>query len=456
MFEQGRLDLASYEEARDEPLQLAAVAGGREESRYFLDYLRRQLPEVYDEESLTAEGLQIYSTLDPRLQRAAVKALGEGLERIEQQVESAGHVPDQALQGCLLAMRPQTGEILALVGGRDYGVSQFDRCTMARRQVGSVFKPVVYLAALEASPKAPPLITLATLLDDSPLEVETPSGPWMPENYDHEFRGAVTVREAVEKSLNVPTARLGLEVGVDRIIEVARRFGIESHLPPVPSLALGTAELSPLEVARVYATLANGGVRSEPHTFEDVVAGGETLDRRTLRLERVVDPATAYLATSLLEGVVDRGTARRLRTVGFQGPIAGKTGTTDDEFDLWFVGYTPELVAVVWVGYDEPGEIGVPSSAGALPIWGDFMLDALGPRVRGRFFPPPGIERADIEPGTGALALAGCPDRRSEVFLAGTLPTAQCPAGAVVSDQEPAGTRPREGGGIVKWLKRWF
>ena len=243
--------------------------------------------------------------------------------------------------------------------------SQFDRCSQARRQVGSVFKPIVYVAGLEPE-RGAPNITLASFLDDSPFELETPQGVWRPENFDHEFRGRVGVREAVERSLNIPAARLGQAVGVDRIVEVARRLGVSSDLcREVPSLALGTAEISPLEIARSYATLAGGGIRPTAHVFEDVVdRHGETLERRTLEFERVLDPGTAYLATSLLEGVVDRGTAVRVRRLGLEGPIAGKTGTTDDENDLWFAGFTPELVAVVWVGFDEPRSIGLQSSSG--------------------------------------------------------------------------------------------
>jgi penicillin-binding protein 1B len=217
-----------------------------------------------------------------------------------------------------------------------------------------------------------------------------------------------------------------MEVGVDEIIDVARRLGVTSYLPRVPSLPLGTAELAPIEVARGYSTIANGGMRPSPHTFEDVVARGTTLERRELRFERVLDPGVAYLATSLLEGVINRGTGVRVRGMGLRGAVAGKTGTTDDEYDLWFVGITPELVAVVWVGYDEPRTIGVQSSQGALPIWVDFMLDAVGDRVRGSFPRPPNILELDINPETGALATIGCPQRAPEFFLPGTEPTEIC------------------------------
>ncbi|MDE0887316.1 MAG: PBP1A family penicillin-binding protein [Myxococcota bacterium] len=440
MFEQGRISGGAYEEARSEPLQLAALTGESGDARYFLDALSQQLPDVYDADVLSSEGLRIYSTLDPRIQRAAARALREGLVRIEKG-RSPPPDPSKPLQGCVLAMRPQTGEILALVGGRDYGQSQWNRCVQARRQVGSVFKPFVYVAALE--PGSGPEITLADRLEDAPVEILDPqtAKPWRPENYDHRFRGPVSVREALERSLNVPAVRLGQRVGIARVAEVARALGITSPLPRVPSLALGTAEVAPLEVARAYATLANGGRRATPRMFIDVVgAGGVAKENRPLQgAVPVLDPATAYLAVSLLEGVVDRGTARRVRAQGMRGPVAGKTGTTDDEFDLWFVGFTPELVTVVWVGFDEPAPVGMPSSQGALPIWTDFMMDVLGQEVRGRFPRPAGVEALRIDPRSGALALAGCPRGETEFFIAGSGPTVTCPPGPPPGARKPPG-----------------
>ncbi|MDG2050693.1 MAG: PBP1A family penicillin-binding protein [Myxococcota bacterium] len=448
MRDQGRISNRSYQAALAEPLRLATIQTETGQVRYFLDALSQQLPEVYAGEVLTSEGLRIYSTLDPRLQRAAARALRRGLERIEASVSESPNA-EGALQGCLIALRPQTGEVLALVGGRDYGQSQFNRCTQARRQVGSVFKPFVYVAALDR--RTGPVVTLASFIQDEPFEVEIPGDdePWRPENYDRVFRGPVSVREALERSLNVPAARLGQQVGMKRVVELARRLGIRSPLPAVPSLALGTAEISPLELARAYATLANGGRRPTPRMFVDVVEiNGMAQESQPLDASvAVLDPATAYLAVSMLEGVVDRGTARRIRSSGLKGPIAAKTGTTDDEFDLWFVGFTPELVAVVWVGYDEPGPVGMPSSRGALPIWADFLKQAAGTQVRGRFAQPRGIVRLEVEPSSGALALPGCPERAQEVFLEGTQPIETCP---------PTVKEGGSGSGFRRTLRRLF
>ena len=443
MRDQGRLSETGHAEAREEPLRLASVTPDAGDARYFLDLLQRQLAETYAAPELAQEGLRIYSTLDRRLQTLAARALEEGIAAIERRLPRLAEAPaDRRLQGCLVAMRPQTGELLALVGGRDYRVSQFDRCTQARRQSGSVFKPFVFIAALEPVGGAP-RITLASRLDDAPLSVSTPSGPWRPRNYDGEYHDVVPVREALERSFNVATARLAQEIGIRRVADVARRLGIESPLPLVPSLALGTAELAPVEVARAYATIASGGVRPRMQTVEDLVdRAGEVVERRRLGFERVLDPGTAYLATSLLEGVANRGTAAGVRSGGLRGPIGAKTGTTDEERDLWFVGFTPDLVAVVWVGFDEPRSVGVPSSVGALPIWRHFVEGATGGVVRGRFPRPPLIERVAIHPATGARALAGCPERRDEYFLRGTLPDEVCPSG------------PRGSSEFLRWLRR--
>lgn len=459
MRQQERIDAQACAEAQAEPLQVAAVMPLPSEARYFLDLLRRQLPEFYDAELLAEEGMRIYSTLDPRLQRAAASALRDGLDAIERQKPELIGEDGVGLQGCVISLRPQTGEILALVGGRDYGTSQFDRCTQARRHAGSIFKPFVYIAALEPHGGAP-TITLASHLEDSPLEVETDVGIWAPQNYDHKFRGRVPVRMAIERSLNVPAAKLALAVGIDRVIDVARRLGVTSPMPRVPSLALGTADVSPLEIARAYATLANGGVRTSPHAFEDLVAAdGSVLERAVLRLEKVLAPEVAFLATSLLEGVTNSGTARRVRALGLRGPVASKTGTSDEERDLWFVGYTPEMVTVVWVGFDKPRSVGVASSSLALPIWTRFMLEATGGEVRGMFLPPPGIRRVEIDPESEAIALRGCPDHRLELFLAGTEPTQTCPRGRSASarsgEREANGPAPRRRGAF-DWLRDLF
>jgi len=452
MAEQGRIQPAQRDAAIAEPLSLAAITPDPGDARYFLDLLRVQLSNSYDASVLSSQGMKVYTTLESRTQRLAATALREGIEELERQHPAlVDEEPTRALQGCIVAIRPQTGEIVALVGGRDYQRSQFDRCTQARRPAGSTFKPFVYIAGLEPR-LGGPAITLASFLDDSPLEVATPSGPWRPRNFDREFHGRVSVREAIERSFNVATARLAQEVGIGRVADVARRLGIESDLPLVPSLALGVADVSPLEMARAYATLAGGGVRPQLNSIEDLVdPAGRTLERRELHQQRVIDAGTAYLATSLLQGVAQRGTAAGVRATGIKGPIAAKTGTSDEERDLWFVGYTPELVAVVWIGFDEPRSIGLPSSRGALPIWRRFIGEVTGGEIRGLFPRPTSVVTAEVDPVTGARALRGCPDRRRELFLEGTLPEEVCPSGATTASERDGSRRTHER--FFEWLR---
>jgi membrane carboxypeptidase/penicillin-binding protein len=248
---------------------------------------------------------------------------------------------------------------------------------------------------------------------------------------------------------------LANDLGIAKVADVARRLGVTGRLPLVPSLALGAADVSPLDMARAYATIAAGGIRPDIQTIEDLVnVAGQTLERRKLRFEQVLDPGSAFLITSMLNGVAKRGTASRVYETGMTGPIAAKTGTSDSERDLWFIGFTPELVAVVWLGFDEPQSLGIPSSVGALPVWRQFVQEVTGGRIRGEFRPPEEVEIVEIDPATGAQALDGCPRRKREYFLVGTAPVTMCPAGAEPPTLE--GERRETDRGFVEWLRRHF
>ena len=439
MLQQGKIDQAAFAEATAEPLRVATITPDLRDARFFLDALRRDLPNYYGEENLAAEGLRIYSTLDLRLQRTAARVIREELGRLEKSTRALAPKNGQRLEACLVALRPQTGEVLALVGGRDYAASQFDRCTQARRPAGSAFKAFVYAAALEPA-SGTPTITLASQLDDSALLVPVWRGNWAPQNFDHQFHGLVPVRTAFEKSYNVASARLGQTVGIARVREMARRLGIESPLPNVPSLVLGAADVTPLELARAYATFASGGIRPRVRTFEDVIdTNGETLERQPIEFERVLDSGTAFLVTSLMRGVVEHGTGAGIRAAGVRGPVAGKTGTSNEERDAWFAGFTPEMVVVLWVGFDEPRSLGQAAASIAVPIWARFLKEASGGEVAGTFPMPGDVAELEIDPETGALALEGCPTRRSEYFLRGTEPLETCPQwrGAPVAQPPP-------------------
>jgi penicillin-binding protein 1B len=427
MAEEGQIRAAEVEKARSEPLRLASGKEGHSRAPYVVDLVRAQLAEFYTPAQLAREGLRIYTTLDTTLQEAAQEALRDGLERLDRERHSRSREIGRRLEGCALVLRPSTGAVLALVGGRDYGGSQFNRAVQARRQTGSCFKPFVYLTGFEAAIQGREGgLTPATILDDSPLEISAGGRVWSPSNYDGKFRGPVTARDALEHSLNVPTVRAALRVGLKDVVRTSERCGLHG-LEPYPSIALGAQEVSPLDLAGAFGVLANGGDRAETRILGEVVTrDGELLEQRKRAAVQVVTPQAAWLVTDMMRGVLVRGTAASAASLGFRGNAAGKTGTTDDTRDAWFVGFTPDILALVWVGYDDNTRTGLTGASGALPIWVDLL------RRGGRFtdapFPEPeGIVRVDVDPESGGLAVAGCPTRVEEVFAEGTEPVDDCP-----------------------------
>jgi len=411
--------------AAKRPLGNVAMSPAAPRPAWFLAKLERDLAADLPDVDLREDRVVVFTGLDAQLQLDAEGAVRRGIEELEAAFPRLRN-PDAPLQAALVALDPANGAILAYVGGRSWSESQFDRAAQARRQPGSAFKPVVLLAALARGADGAPPFTLASLLRDEPLEVETPEGPWRPANYEKEFRGAITLRRALEDSVNVPFVRVGLELGPAAIVGVAHRMGVDSPLEPVPSLALGAGEVSPLELARAYALLANGGervaVRSAFHVTD---AGGRALQEAPPLREREFDPAEVALVTSALEGAVEEGTGRPLRAMGYDGPVAGKTGTTNAARDAWFVGYTPELVAAVWVGFDDGRPLGLTGARAALPIFGRFLIGALGAEGGDPFPEPPGLESVAIHEGTGLRAGILCWGRR-EWFLEGTAPRERC------------------------------
>jgi penicillin-binding protein 1B len=419
--------ISAKEEAAAEKRPLGHVAKPPAAPRpaWFLAKLERDLAVELPSLDLHEDRVAVFTGLDGQLQLEAERAVRRGSEELEAAYPRLRR-DGAKLQAALVALDPASGAILAYVGGRSFGESQFDRVAQARRQPGSAFKPVVLLAALRRGADGVPAFTLASLLDDAPLEVETPQGPWRPANYEKDFRGLVPLRRAVEDSLNVPFVRVGLALGPEAIVEVAERMGIESPLEPVPSLALGAGEVSPLELARAYALLANGGERITPRAAFYVTDGeGALLAETPAEHERAFDPAEVALVTSALEGAVNRGTGYPLRTLGYRGPVAGKTGTTNDARDAWFVGYTPELVAAVWVGFDEGKPLGLTGASAALPIFARFLIGALGADGGRSFAEPPGLDRVAIHEATGLRAGFLCWGE-SEWFLTGTAPSERC------------------------------
>ncbi|MGE5849036.1 MAG: transglycosylase domain-containing protein, partial [Candidatus Methylomirabilota bacterium] len=349
-------------------------AGSAAQEAYFVDLVRE---EIARRVSLPASGeVRIATTLDPLLQHAAERALREGLERIERAQPGLERV---RLQAALVAIQPASGAIRALVGGRRYRESSFNRATQAARQPGSLFKPIVYLAAFEAERAGRGArLTPASLVLDDPIAIPVGSSTWLPQNFDRRFRGPVTVRAALVASLNVPAVRVAQDVGVHEVVQMAQALGIARPLAAVPSLALGTSEVTLLEITAAYATLANGGVRAVPTTL-----AAESAPQGALAVEpipppvRVVSAESVFLINHLLRGVMRHGTGRASARWGLSGISAGKTGTTGGLRDAWFVGYTPDLVVGVWVGLDDDSPVGLTGAQAALPIWAAVMQAAV-------------------------------------------------------------------------------
>ena len=400
------------------PLALAGYEAYVRRAPYFMDYLSEQLESLYPPEALTSLGLSIYTTLDTQVQMAAEEALSKGLKRLEDaNPRLKRKEPEKKLQGAIVVMQPKTGYILAMVGGRDYGVSQFNRITQARRQPGSAFKPFVYLSALDS-------FTPASMLSNEPKTYTIDGRQWRPDNYSTVPETRVSMREALSKSVNRATVDLAMKIGLDPIVNTASAFGFSTPLKPYPSIALGAFEVVPLELARAYCAFAADGVLPNPLSFKDVTdEEGRILERRHMAVQPVTTPAKAFLITSMLRSTVDQGTARSLKDLGIHFPAAGKTGTTNDFKDGWFVGYTPEIMALIWVGFDDGSSLQAPASALTLPIWADLM-NAIPHHLSGSWFKaPPGIVVKTICKEDGQLAPAsGCPESLEEVFLAENAP----------------------------------
>jgi penicillin-binding protein 1B len=389
---------------------------------YFAGAAENEARERFSVEELGGKGYLLFSTLRWSDQRRAEAAVEQGLAALGDSGKKGKG--KRKLQSALVSVDPRDGSVLAWVGGRDYEKSQFNRVVQAKRQVGSAFKPVVYAAALTEG-----VVTPASLLKDSPIDVRIGTASWRPQNYDRGFRGWVTARTALEQSLNIPTVRVALQVGMPRVIELAKAMGLEGEkLEPRPSLALGAFEASPFELAEVYSTLAAGGLRPSIHSLAAVLdRKGEPVLGNDLPAPRRALPApSAYLVTSMLQGVIAHGTAAAARGQGVDGPLAGKTGTTNDRRDNWFAGYSPDRVSIVWVGYDDNSPTNLSGARAALPIWSRFTA-AVRPAGGYRDFPrPAGVTQVTVDPTTGQLATEYCPYRVTEIFPDWAVPNEVC------------------------------
>ena len=425
---------AQAEEAKQAPLptQPTIQHKGLAPAPYFVEYIRQKVEERFGSSILYSGGLNIYTSINSILQGYAEQSLLAGLARLEAKFDRK-QKGNQPLQAAIIAIEPSTGHIQAMVGGRDFNKSQFNRAWQALRQPGSAFKPIVYAAAIDRGYSA------ADLLSDTPMSIRIDSKKtWTPENFTRTYQGDVTLRKALAQSLNVPTVRMLSKIGIDETIRFARTLGIRSPLRPVLPLALGSSDVTLLELTAAYAVFANNGVRREPVAILLITdSSGRVLYANDSMPVQVLKPETAYLVTNLLKGVIDLGTGWKARELG--RPVAGKTGTTNDYHDAWFIGYTPVLTAGVWVGFDNQRSLGskATGSRAALPIWLEFMKYAHQGQEPVDFSAPDSIIYRNIDLRTGLLSTEQCRSSFREAFLPGTEPRKYCEEQGAL-DEEPS------------------
>jgi len=413
------IDDAQWREAKSHDVDFDRGSIPQVPFPFYFRALRSDIVEAIGIRPVIEGGLKIVCELDPDAQRAAERAAKRTAAQLQSRFDwiaaAARHEP---LQVAIFSVDPRSGGVRTLVGGTDFNVSPFDRTTNMHRQPGSAFKTFAYLAAI-ASKRA----TTATLLLDEPITI----AKWEPHNYDERYRGRVSLREAFESSLNVPTVRLTQDIGLNRVIHTANKFGFDEKFDAIPALPLGVTEVTMRELTAAYTAFPNLGTRVEPYLLTEVRdREGKQLFAQDVERKKVADRAPVYVTHTLLRGVVQRGTASHLKRYGL-GYCAGKTGTTNDYRDAWFVGYTPDMVTTVWVGFDHGAPLRLSSAEAAIPVWGSYMSAI--PHVHGEPAPPKGVTFRNIDPETGMLWREDCPGPLREVFLDGTAPTHSCPSG---------------------------
>ncbi|OOY35271.1 penicillin-binding protein 1B [Solemya velum gill symbiont] len=427
LLDAGLISESQYRSAAAAPLGVTAAKGGGDSGRYpaFMDLVRRQLRRDYQPEDLNSDGLRIFTTFDPWVQQQVESATDKRLQGLEKQKK----LPKGKLQSAAVVVTPQDGEVLALSGDRQPAYAGFNRALDATRPIGSLVKPAVYLTALEK----PQLFSLVTRLSDTRLTLEQNGKIWEPDNYDKEEHGAVALETALAKSYNLATVHLGLELGLNRVIDKLHALGVSQKLNAFPSLLLGAVELTPLEVAQMYQSIASGGFRSPLRAIRDVLdQHGNPVQRYPLTVNRASQPGPVYLLTTAMQKVVSEGTSRYLNTImPAHLNLAGKTGTTDNLRDSWFAGFSSDYVTVVWVGRDDNTPAGLTGASGALRVWGDIMKP-LNPRPL-ELHPPETIEMVTVDKETGLLANHDCYEVETRPFLRGYAPMglAPCAGGSI-------------------------
>ena len=428
MADAGYITSDAADRAQKEPVAVVARAVDNE-APYFVDYIGDAIDTTFPGAVSRPGALDIYTTLDLNLQRYAQEAVSTGIANLDTILSRRKRGPKRVPQAALVAIDPRSGEILAFIGGRSYNQSQFNRAAVARRQVGSTFKPFVYLAAFEkAADEGSADMSPATIVYDEPTTWSFDNQEWTPKNYDGEYDGAITLRRALAMSRNVAAVKVAEQTGYDRIVSLWKKakVGITDQVKPYPSVALGIVELTPLEVAQAYTVFTNHGTLKPLRSIINITSGEDVATPKIDAGPTVARPATAFLVTHMMRSVLNEGTGASARAQGFTADAAGKSGTTNDLRDAWFVGFTPELLTVVWVGLDNNQPLGLSGGQAALPIWTSFMKNALAGRSASTFEAPEGVSFVEIDRDTGKIATPICPRVTTEAFLAGAEPLSQC------------------------------
>ena len=422
MHDLGFISEAQLEKAIDAPVSTAGFEKYRRQAPYFLDYVSRQLNELYTKDILSSMGFSIYTTLDTGVQAAAEKALENGLARLEKSIPAlVRQDPAKKLQGAVVVIQPRTGNILAMAGGRNYAETQFNRATRARRQPGSCFKPIAVSALLDR-------FKPSDLLSNERTTYMVDGKPWTPENFGDIPGKRISVRDMIKYSCNRAAVDLVVRGGPEKVVAQAEKFDFSGRMQPYPSIALGSFEVTPLELARAYCAFAADGVQPFALSVRDVADEADNiLVQRHMDINAVMSPAKAFLVTSMLQSVVTGGTASALGKMGVDFPLAGKTGTTNGYRDAWFIGYTPDFLALVWVGFDNGDPVMTTGSGAALPIFAD-LVKAMPGYVSGQpFTMPPGVVKKKVCRQTGQLAESmQCPEKYEEYFLETNQPEKTC------------------------------
>ncbi len=422
MHREGYISEKEYQDSLKEPIKTIGFSKYNRRAPYFLDYVTQQLQEFYPERALSSQGLSIYTTLDTEVQKAAEKALAYGLDRLEKKIPSLQRAqPEKRLQGAVLVMQPRTGNILAMVGGRDYGVSQFNRISQARRQPGSCFKPLIVAALLD-------VVKPSDLLSNEKSSYWINGKPWSPDNFEEIPEKNISVRDMLRLSCNRAAVDLAVRGGLDVVTDRINAFDFSTPFFPYPSLALGAFEVVPLELARAYSVFAANGTMPALRSIKAISdENGNIQVRVSADMQRIVSPARAYLVTSMLESVVKDGTARSLKKMGVDFPLAGKTGTTSSYRDAWFIGYTPDFLVLIWVGFDNGDPVKVTGSEAALPIFAELVKSMPGYISRSAFAVPSGVVKKTVCKESGELAVfMKCPHTYEEYFLKENQPKEKC------------------------------